>query len=314
MCWRFYYFSRANIYQSTTTIATWHQTPDLSSHEGWVCLVTQVYWTSFSVGFFRSFFKKNDPTKLYWLVQKRIETKRPGGRLWENTDIRIDRGETLADGSTNIVWQRQALTKVPALKKINTHTKIVTQRVSPNSDAQELQKDFFEKLGWVCHLKISCNSLLIEITQVEVVSVLCSLATHEFLCLSDKQSTSRVLDPLYTAVPRHHSAALLSAPNHSMPGRTLDILSTTLKSSSFVYVTEGRTLRVWLNHNNDGQQLRWKGKGTMRRRRTGMPAVPVYFILFSNLTLQSTSRRSLLNARGISFSSCINAQHSAMLP
>ena len=31
----------------------------------------------------------------------------------------------------------------------------------------------------------------------------------------------------------------------------------------------------------------------MRRRRTGMPAVPVYFILFSNLTLQSTSRRSL---------------------
>ena len=35
-----------------------------------------------------------------------------------------------------------------------------------------------------------------------------------------------------------------------------------------------------------------------------MLAVPVYFILFSNLILQSTSRRFLLNAtRGIPFSS-----------
>jgi hypothetical protein len=116
------------------------------------CLwIIQVYWISFFVGlcsFFRSFFKKNEPVKFYRLVQKRIESKRPGDRLWENEDIRIDRGETLTDGFANIVWQRQAQTKNPALKKIkNTHAKIVTQRVSPNSDAWELQKDVYKKLG-----------------------------------------------------------------------------------------------------------------------------------------------------------------------
>lgn len=75
------------------------------------------------------------------MVKKRIETKSPGSRLWENTDIRIDRGETLADGSTNIVWQRQAQTKNPALKKINSHAKIATQCVSPNSDVQKLRNE-----------------------------------------------------------------------------------------------------------------------------------------------------------------------------
>jgi len=71
---------------------------------------------------------KNNPAELYRLVQKRIETQRPGGRLWENTDIRIDRGETLANGFTNIVRQKQLQTKNPALKKINSHAKIATQR------------------------------------------------------------------------------------------------------------------------------------------------------------------------------------------
>jgi len=60
-----------------------------------------------------------------------------------------DHGQTLADGSTNIVqWQRQAQTKNPALKKIkSTHAKIVTQRVFPNSDARELKEDVYKKLG-----------------------------------------------------------------------------------------------------------------------------------------------------------------------
>ena len=78
----------------------------------------------------------------------KIEIQRPGGRLWQDNDIRIDRGQTLADGSTNIVWQRQAQTNNPALKKIkNTHSKIVVQRVFPNSDARELEEDVYKKLG-----------------------------------------------------------------------------------------------------------------------------------------------------------------------
>jgi hypothetical protein len=78
----------------------------------------------------------------------KIENQHPGGRLWKDDDIRVDRGETLADRSTNIVWQRQAQTKDPALKKIkNTHAKIVTQWFFPNSDARELKEDFFKKLG-----------------------------------------------------------------------------------------------------------------------------------------------------------------------
>ena len=78
----------------------------------------------------------------------KIEIQHPGGRLWQDNDIHVDRGQTLADGSTNIVWQQQAQTKNPALKKIkSTHAKIVTQRFFPNSDAQELKEDVFKKLG-----------------------------------------------------------------------------------------------------------------------------------------------------------------------
>jgi hypothetical protein len=110
-----------------------------------------IHWISFSVGlrsFFRVFIKKNDAIKLYGLVQRNIEGTPPGHRLWQNHDIRIDRGETLADGSTNIVWQRQAQTTNPALKKIkNTHAKIATQRVFSTSDPRELQKDIWEQLG-----------------------------------------------------------------------------------------------------------------------------------------------------------------------
>jgi hypothetical protein len=109
-----------------------------------------MYWISSSVGFrsfFRSFFKKNDPVKLYGLILVKIKTKCPGRHLWENKDIRIDWGETLKDGFTNIVWQRQAQTKNPTLKRINTHAKIVTQQVAPDSDAWELQKDIYKKLG-----------------------------------------------------------------------------------------------------------------------------------------------------------------------
>jgi hypothetical protein len=100
---------------------------------------------SFFVGlrsFLRAFFKTHESVKFYGLIQKKIETKRPGDRLWENNDIRIDRGETLADGSTNIVWQKQAQTKNPALRKIaSTHAKILTQRISPRSDRRKLEKD-----------------------------------------------------------------------------------------------------------------------------------------------------------------------------
>ena len=98
------------------------------------------------LGYFRAFFKKNNAAELYGLVQKRIEIRRPGGRLWENADIRIDRGETLADGFTNIVWQRQAQTKNPALKKINSHAKIATQQVSPKCDTEKLLKDLYKQL------------------------------------------------------------------------------------------------------------------------------------------------------------------------
>jgi len=65
--------------------------------------------------FFRHFFKKNDPIKLYGLVQKKIEIKRPGERLWENNNIRINHGEMLADRSMNIIWQRQAQTNNPVM-------------------------------------------------------------------------------------------------------------------------------------------------------------------------------------------------------
>jgi hypothetical protein len=124
---------------------------DSSSHGRWVRLAiqVQVYWISFSAGlrtFSKAFFKKNHPVKLYGLVQKRVETKPPGHRLWESQDVRIDRGETLA-GSTNVVWQRQRQTKNPALMKIDSHAKTVTQQVSPSSDARKLQKDLFNKLG-----------------------------------------------------------------------------------------------------------------------------------------------------------------------
>jgi hypothetical protein len=112
--------------------------------------IAQAYSSSFFAGlrtFFKTFFKKNDPIKLFTSVKKKIELKQPGERLWENDDIRIDRGETLADGATNIVWQRQAQTKEPALKKItDTHSKIVTQEVSPKSDPAHLKDDFFDKL------------------------------------------------------------------------------------------------------------------------------------------------------------------------
>jgi len=96
--------------------------------------------------FFRHFFKKNNQIKLYGLVQKKIEIKCPGERLWENNNIHIDRGETLADGSINIIWQRQTQMNNPVLKKINTHMKIATQRIFPNSDVSELQKDVYKKL------------------------------------------------------------------------------------------------------------------------------------------------------------------------
>ncbi len=126
--------------------------------------------------FFRHFFKKNDPIKLYGLVQKKIEIKYPGEQLWENNNICIDCGKTLADGSTNIVWQRQVQTNNLALKKINTHAKIATQQIFPNSDA--LQKDVYKKLGWVGHLTISCIHLLIEIPQLNGITyVLCSYWT-----------------------------------------------------------------------------------------------------------------------------------------
>lgn len=85
--------------------------------------------------------------EIYGLLLKRIGSKRPGDRLWQNNDLRIDRGETLSDGSTNVVWQRQRQTKKPALKKIDTHTKIVVQKVFPNSRAGELWEEFYRKLG-----------------------------------------------------------------------------------------------------------------------------------------------------------------------
>jgi len=37
--------------------------------------------------------------------------------------------------------------KNPALKRINTHSKIATQWVAPDSDVWELQKDIYKKLG-----------------------------------------------------------------------------------------------------------------------------------------------------------------------
>jgi hypothetical protein len=97
--------------------------------------------------FFKSFFKRNDAVKLYGLLQKRLESKRPGDRLWQNEDIRIDRGETLADGSTNVVWQRQAQTKHLILKTFGSHSKIVTQRIFVNDEAGKLVQDIFRKLG-----------------------------------------------------------------------------------------------------------------------------------------------------------------------
>lgn len=78
----------------------------------------------------------------------KIENRRPGRRLWENDDVRIDRGEDLADGSINIVWQKQSQTKNQALRKIkSTHEKIVTQRVFRNSKARDLVEDVYTKLG-----------------------------------------------------------------------------------------------------------------------------------------------------------------------
>lgn len=113
-------------------------------------MTIQVYRVSFSTGlrsFFKSFFKKNDAIKLYELVKVKIEIKGPGQRLWQDNDVRIDRGETLSDGSTNIVWQRQAQTKNGALKRFDTHSKIVTQRVYRNRNVRKLEKDLYSKLG-----------------------------------------------------------------------------------------------------------------------------------------------------------------------
>jgi len=149
LCWRFYGFSQAS-----------RQLPSpLSPVMNGECLRPfNFFWISFSVGlrsFFKSFFKQNDPEEFYGLIKTKIDVQHPGGRLWQNNDIRVDRGQTLADGSTNIVWQRQAQTKNPALKKIKkTHAKIVTQRVFPDSDARKLEEDIYEKLGWVCRLII----------------------------------------------------------------------------------------------------------------------------------------------------------------
>jgi hypothetical protein len=143
---RFYKFSWADTFDS------YHrdQTPDAPSHSRWVPLVIQVYWISFSVGlhsFFWAFFKKHESVKFYGLIQKKIKTKHPGNRLWENNDIHIDCGETLADGSTNIVWQKQAQTKNPALKKIaSTHAKLLTQQISPRSNPRKLEKDAHRKM------------------------------------------------------------------------------------------------------------------------------------------------------------------------
>ena len=132
------------------------------SHERWVLATIQTYCISFSAGlrsFFKSFFKKNDPIKLYESLKVKIQTRGPGQRLWQDNDVRIDRGQTLEDGSTNIIWQRQAQTKIPALKKItNTHAKIVTQRIYPNHDVRTLEEDFYSRLGWVSHLINPWNS------------------------------------------------------------------------------------------------------------------------------------------------------------
>jgi hypothetical protein len=113
-------------------------------------MTIQAYWILFSVrlrSFFKSFFKKNDYIKLYGLAKTKIIHGHPGRRVWENNDVRIDRGETLADGSINIVWQKQAQTKNPALKRIkSTHDKIVTQRVFVHNDARDLMEDLYKKL------------------------------------------------------------------------------------------------------------------------------------------------------------------------
>ena len=111
----------------------------------------QVLCISFSAGlrsFFKSFFRRNNPLKVYGLVKQKIRIERRGGRLWQDNDVRVDCGETLSDGSTNIIWQRQAQTKNPALKRIkSTHAKIVTQRVFPHTDVRELEEDLYRKLG-----------------------------------------------------------------------------------------------------------------------------------------------------------------------
>ena len=97
--------------------------------------------------FFKSFFKKKDPLKVYGMVKKKLEFRSPGRRLWEDNDVGVDCGETLSDGSTNIVGQWQAQTNNPALKKIkSTHAKIVTQRVFPHTNARELEEDLYKKL------------------------------------------------------------------------------------------------------------------------------------------------------------------------
>jgi hypothetical protein len=94
------------------------------------------------------FLQEEQASQALWIGSEKDRDKRPGDRLWKNNDIRIDRGETLADGFTNIIWQRQAQTKNPVLKKIkNIHAKIATQRISPNSDPRELQKDIFKQVG-----------------------------------------------------------------------------------------------------------------------------------------------------------------------
>lgn len=95
--------------------------------------------------FFKTFFKKKDPLKVYGMVKKKLEFWSFGRRLWEDNDIRVNCSETLSDGSTNIVWQRQVQTNNPALKRIKTtYAKIIIQRVFLHTNAQELEEDLYK--------------------------------------------------------------------------------------------------------------------------------------------------------------------------
>lgn len=89
-----------------------------------------------------------DHPDVFVKVAEKAPGTRLGDRVWENNDLRVDRGHDTQDGKVMIDWQRQKQTKQPALKKKSSHEKLLIQSFDPNDPdvVAKLKDDFADQV------------------------------------------------------------------------------------------------------------------------------------------------------------------------